>query len=263
MSLQCLENMRHEILEESILCILFYFSYYCGLIIMTIKNLTVEKRSLGNSVVPQGTIARTYCGGLVKDQYIAMKNSTNSDANVASFAARVAALKSVKEETDIKTILAKYGENAALQTGLTIANVVVNHYDNGIDTFTFVVHESVLCDVGKADPITGEVVMSVNSGHNVIISAYALAGALKRENNEARIFANFVVDNPDKASLLFIGGKIDLLSIFVPQGEEYVNPYSSSQKPATFERDKVIHHVSNVKLGEFGKQKFNAMLLDF
>lgn len=72
-----------------------------------------------------------------------------------------------------------------------------------------------------------------------------------------RIFSSEIVDVPRKVSDLFLGGKCDVISQFVPAGEPFVNPFSNSNsesKTYVYDEDRVFHHIVRIELGEFGKE---------
>ena len=82
-----------------------------------------------------------------------------------------------------------------------------------------------------------------------------------KDSPKLAIFANDVIDTPDTANMLYVGSKIDVVMQFVPAGEEYVNPFASNPEPVTFERDKMIHHIITLGLGEVGQDMYHARLM--
>ena len=87
---------------------------------------------------------------------------------------------------------------------------------------------------------------------NVIFkSAYAFAGVLK-ENEYLAFTANDTIVNPKLTSLLTIGGTIDIIQQEVPEGEEYINIFSSDPEPIVFDHDVIINHIVGFKPGKTG-----------
>lgn len=145
--------------------------------------------------------------------------------------------------------------------GLTVKNVVSTVYDTHA-LLTFVVKEFVLGDTrdNTETDAFGAPLVKVGRTHNVQTSSFAVAGVAK-DSPRTAIFATDIVDNPQIANMLFAGSKIDVLLQFVAAGEEYVNPFSSNAAPVVFERDKVIHHILRVELGEVGMDLYHARLM--
>lgn len=143
--------------------------------------------------------------------------------------------------------------------GLTVRNVVAKEFDTHA-LLTFVVKEYVIGDVRSAEEDAfGQPIISLGKTHNVQTSSYAVAGVMK-DSPKMAVFASDVISNPNVANMLFAGAKIDVLMQFVAAGEEYVNPFASNAEPTTFERDKMIHHVVRLELGEVGHDMYREAL---
>lgn len=148
-----------------------------------------------------------------------------------------------------------------LLKGLTVKNVVATQFDTHA-LLTFVIKEVVIGDVRDKEEVDafGQPIVRLGKTHNVQTSSYAVSGVMK-DTPKTAVFATKVVDSPDFANLLFAGGKVDVLMQYVKAGEEYVNPFASNAEPTTFDRDKMIHHVVKVELGEVGQDAYRTMLL--
>lgn len=143
---------------------------------------------------------------------------------------------------------------------LTVKNVVATEFDTHA-LLTFVVKEFVIGDVadaGNTDAF-GQQVFKLGKTHNVQTSSFAVAGVMK-DTPKTAVFATELVDNPSIANLLFAGGKIDVILQYVAAGEEYVNPFASNAESRVFERDKMIHHIVKLELGEVGIDKYHALI---
>lgn len=149
--------------------------------------------------------------------------------------------------------------NAKRVNGLTVRNVVAKEFDTHA-LLTFVVKEYVIGDV-RSDEVDafGQPIITLGKTHNVQTSSYAVAGVMK-DSPKMAIFAADVVSNPNLANMLFAGAKIDVIMQFVAAGEEYTNPFASNAEPATFERDKMIHHIVRLELGEVGHDMYREAL---
>lgn len=150
--------------------------------------------------------------------------------------------------------------NARRVNGLHVKNVVATALDNHT-LLTFVVKEEILGDVRSADTDAfGDAVLTIGKTHNVQTSTYAVAGAMKDCSAKLAIFANEIVDKPAIATRLFAGGTIDLVMQFVPKDTDYINPFASTATPVRFERDKIIHHVIGLTLGEVGQDMYHVRI---
>lgn len=162
-------------------------------------------------------------------------------------------------EDIIKELIAS--GNAKRLNNLTVKNVVATEFDTHA-LLTFVVKEFVIGDTRDANEVDafGQPVVKLGKTHNVQTSSYAVAGVMK-DAAKLAIFATDVVDTPQVANMLFAGAKIDVVMQFVAAGEEYVNPFASNPEPVVFERDKIIHHIVKLELGEVGQDMYRARLM--
>lgn len=162
-------------------------------------------------------------------------------------------------EDIIKELIAS--GNAKRLNNLTVKNVIATEFDTHA-LLTFVVKEFVIGDTRDANEVDafGQPVVKLGKTHNVQTSSYAVAGVMK-DSAKLAIFATDVVDTPQVANMLFAGAKIDVVMQFVAAGEEYVNPFASNPEPVTFERDKMIHHIVALNLGEVGQDMYHARLM--
>ena len=146
-----------------------------------------------------------------------------------------------------------------LLKGLHIKNVVATKYDTH-SLLTFVVKEWVVGDTRSAElDAFGQPVVVLGRTHNVQTSSYAVAGVAK-DSPKGAIFATDIVDDPSIANMLYAGGTLDVILQYVKAGEEYANPFTANSKAATFDRDKVIHHVVALTFGEVGVDMYHERL---
>lgn len=166
----------------------------------------------------------------------------------------------VKSTEDIIKELIASGKAKRIN-GLTVKNVVATQFDTHA-LLTFVVKEFVIGDTRDANEVDafGQPVVRLGKTHNVQTSSYAIAGIMK-DNPKLAIFATDVVDTPQTANMLFAGSKIDVVLQYVPANTEYVNPFASNPEPVVFDRDKMIHHIVSLGLGEVGQDLYRARLL--
>lgn len=143
---------------------------------------------------------------------------------------------------------------------LTVRNVVAKELDQHA-LLTFVIKEYVVGDTRKEGEVDafGQPIVTLGKTHNVQTSSYAVAGVMK-DSPKMAVFAPDVINNPSIANMLFAGSKIDIIMQYVAAGEKYVNPFASKATPTTFERDKMIHHVIRLELGEVGHDMYREAL---
>lgn len=167
---------------------------------------------------------------------------------------------SEKSREDIIKELITSG-SARRVNGLTVRNVVSTQFETHA-LLTFVVKEFVIGDTRDANETDafGEPVVKLGKTHNVQTSSFAIAGVMK-DSAKLALFAAEVVDRPELANALFAGSKIDVIMQHVVAGEEYVNPFASNAEPTVFERDKMIHHIVKLELGEVGMDMYHARLM--
>lgn len=168
----------------------------------------------------------------------------------------------LNREDVIKKLLAS--GKAKRVNGLNVRNVVATNYesDGNIHTLlTFVVKEFVIGDVRDTEQTDAysQPLVKLGKTHNVQSSNYAVAGVMK-DNPKLAIFASDVVDDPTLANMLFAGAKIDVIMQYVPAHTEYVNPFASNPKPTEFDRDKMIHHIVALSMGEVGQDMYRERL---
>lgn len=166
----------------------------------------------------------------------------------------------VKSTEDIIKELIASGKAKRINN-LTVKNVVATQFDTHA-LLTFVVKEFVIGDTRDANEVDsfGQPVVRLGKTHNVQTSSYAVAGIMK-DNPKLAIFATDVVDTPQTANMLFAGSKIDVVLQYVPANTEYVNPFASNPGTVVFDRDKMIHHIVSLGLGEVGQDLYRARLL--
>ena len=95
--------------------------------------------------------------------------------------------------------------------------------------------------------------------NTIYTSLYAIAGALK-EDEELSWIGGIIVDivenkgNAGILNLLFNGSIIDIIQQDVVAGEEYKNPFGSSNLPQVYDHDIIINHIIKFKLGKTGER---------
>lgn len=134
--------------------------------------------------------------------------------------------------------------------GRVITRTIKNFNFEVLDNYTrisFTLREPIKAYVNNVDEDKYELGKS-----NVIFnSAYAFAGVLK-ENEDLAFTANDTVVNPKLTGLLTIGGTIDIIQQEIPEGEEYINIFSSDPEPMVFDHDVIINHIVGFKPGKTG-----------
>lgn len=95
---------------------------------------------------------------------------------------------------------------------------------------------------------------------NIIFSsAYAVAGVLK-ENDELAWLGNVILSNPNCMNLLFSAAELSIIQQEIPAGEDYVNPFSSNDKPTSKDYDWVVNHIVDIKLSKVGQKVYDKLM---
>lgn len=163
----------------------------------------------------------------------------------------------LSKEDVIRMLLANK-KHCRLYKNLTVRNVVHNTDANGFVFFTFVVKETVKGDVTTEDE-NGMLVKSIGSTHNIVSGGYSIVSVMK-DTPKSAIFAADVLNNPKLCNDLFTGGKVDVIAHYIPANTEYINPFSSSNIPTTFDRDRILHYVIKLSFGDVGVDRYNAYI---
>lgn len=131
---------------------------------------------------------------------------------------------------------------------------------NGNPFVTFVVDGYVIGDIrtGEEDAF-GQPIMGLGKTHNVVASKYVVCGVMK-DNPKLAIFAQDFLDDIVKGVELFAGAEVDVVMEYVPANTEYKNPFSSNSEAKVWDRDRMIHHIVRLTLGEVGQDKYLARI---
>lgn len=92
----------------------------------------------------------------------------------------------------------------------------------------------------------------------VFTSLYAVVAILK-DDDDAAFAANHMLSHPDSMSIILSRATIDIIQERVVAGEEYKNPWSSSEEATIFTHDTIITHVINIKLSDFAVRKLDKI----
>ena len=156
-------------------------------------------------------------------------------------------LKGKTYEEKIKILIANGWKK---KSGIKVKNVTPTEKENH-DRITFTVREGFEVDAYVEDPTTHE--FELKKSNFIYSSTYAIAGALK-ETEDMGWLANIIVEDPNSLNVLFNGGTIDIISIEVPAGTPYVNPFSSTPEIKIWNHNQIVNIVTNLKKGKSGER---------
>lgn len=156
-------------------------------------------------------------------------------------------LKGKTYEEKIKILIANGWKK---KSGIKVKNVTPTEKENH-DRITFTVREGFEVDAYVEDPTTHE--FELKKSNFIYSSTYAIAGALK-ETEDMGWLANIIVEDPDSLNVLFNGGTIDIISLEVPAGTPYVNPFSSTPEIKIWNHNQIINIITNLKKGKSGER---------
>ena len=174
----------------------------------------------------------------------------------------------VEETTNVETVevvtvadatFAEVVKNLQKRCGKIITRAVKNFNFEVLDNYTrisFTLREPV--KAYRIDEDSDEWIL--DKSNVVFNSAYAFAGMLK-EDDDLAFTANDCVINPKLMGLLTIGGTIDIIQEIIPEGQEFINPFSNDPEPVTFEHNMIVNHIVGLKPGKTG-QKFLEKYMD-
>lgn len=156
-------------------------------------------------------------------------------------------LKGKTYEEKIKILIANGWKK---KNGIKIKNVTPTEKENH-DRVTFTVREGFEIDAYVENPDTHE--FELKKSNFIYSSTYAIAGALK-ETEDMGWLANIIVEDPESLNVLFNGGTIDIISLEVPAGTPYINPFSSTPEIKVWEHHQIINIITNLKKGKSGER---------
>ena len=137
--------------------------------------------------------------------------------------------------------------------GLTIKNVE-HKIGNNNTYFNFIVKDAKV--IGNASVNNVNVIQKTNA---FAIGSFAVRSTMF-DDVKMSIFANDVLVDDKLVTKLLNGGKIDIIAHLVKAGEEYVNPFSSTDEGHVFTEDRIIHYVTGLTLGPVGEDYYRAYL---
>ena len=158
----------------------------------------------------------------------------------------------VKSKKDIiKELLAS--KRCKAYRGLTIKNVE-HKIGNNNTYFSFTIKDGKI--IGNASVNNVNVIQKTNT---FAIGSFAVRSTMF-DDVKMSIFANDVLVDDKLVTKLLNGGKIDIIAQLVKAGEDYVNPFSSTDEGHIFTEDRIIHYVTGLTLGPVGEDYYRAYL---
>lgn len=158
----------------------------------------------------------------------------------------------VKSKKDIiKELLSS--KRCKAYRGLTIKNVE-HKIGNNNTYFSFTIKDAKV--IGNASVNNVNVIQKTNA---FAIGSFAVRSTMF-DDVKMSIFANDVLVDDKLVTKLLNGGKIDIIAHLVKAGEDYVNPFSSTDEGHVFTEDRIIHYVTGLTLGPVGEDYYRAYL---
>ena len=93
----------------------------------------------------------------------------------------------------------------------------------------------------------------------IYTNTFALASVV-REIPAMAWVAQHIIDEPEILEQIFTGAAIDIIQVFTPENDEFVNPFSTKAEPDVLVRneDAIRDFVVGIKLNPFGFQELRA-----
>lgn len=85
---------------------------------------------------------------------------------------------------------------------------------------------------------------------NIIFTSTFSISSILKEYDDTAFAADYLRDNPEALKIVLSRSNIDILQEEVGEGEEYINPFSTSRNATVFEHNTIINHIVGIKLSE-------------
>lgn len=175
------------------------------------------------------------------DSIDAIEDSIDEDDPFAEYEDEADDIKSKKDI--IKELLAS--KRCKAYRNLSIRNV--EHKIGKNNTyFNFTINDAKV--IGNATVNNANVIQKTNV---FAIGSFAVRSTMF-DTPKMSIFANDVLTDDKLAGDLLNGGKVDIIAQLVKAGEEYINPFSSSDEPHIFTEDRIVHYITALEFGPSG-----------
>ena len=92
----------------------------------------------------------------------------------------------------------------------------------------------------------------------IFVSAFSVASILK-DDDDAAFAANHLLQHPESMCVILSRAKISIVQQTVAENEEYVNPWSESAEPTTFDHEVIINHLADIKLSDFALRRLDKL----
>jgi hypothetical protein len=164
---------------------------------------------------------------------------------------------------DFKNIIIDLIKNKGCKkiSGLRVKNVTLKQQENYLRA-SLTLMNKIPCFVPVNDD-NGDVVEYKQGLVNVIYtSSFAIAAILKNDEENAWL-GGHIIKHPQGILPLLVGSTISVIQQFVPEGTEYVNPFTTREDadPIPFDHDTIIYHIVDITLGKSGV-KFADKMMD-
>lgn len=184
------------------------------------------------------------------DSIDAIEDSIDEDDPFAEYEDEVE--DDVKSKKDIiKKLLAS--KRCKAYRGLTIKNVE-HKIGNNNTYFSFTIKDAKI--IGNASVNNVNVIQKTNV---FAIGSFAVRSTMF-DDVKMSIFANDILTDEKLVTKLLNGGKIDIIAQLVKAGENYVNPFSSTDEGNVFTEDRIIHYITAVTLGPVGEDYYREYI---
>lgn len=150
-------------------------------------------------------------------------------------------------QTAIKNLLAN---GAKRINGLKIKNINCSEKDN-YTMVSFTLTSPIRGYVSNDNGLTFEEGLT----NIVYTSLYGIVGALKEDENLSWM-SSFLLDKPDILKLVLNGATVDVIQQDVPQGTEFINPFTTRTDTVSqvYDHDIIINHIIKFKLSKTGEK---------
>lgn len=92
----------------------------------------------------------------------------------------------------------------------------------------------------------------------IFVSMFTILSLL-RDDDDASFAVNHLTTRPEAMQVLLANAEIDVIQEPVTSGQEYTNPFSSSDTKVVFDHDTYINHAVSIKLSEKAKKMLEKL----
>lgn len=149
---------------------------------------------------------------------------------------------------ELKQVIAELVKNGAEKVNdIIVKSVTVKEKEEWAQVI-LKVNKDVKMNVQDAD--SGE--YTRGTGRTIFVSSFSI-GAILGDMPQVALFKRMIMTTPEALETILSFAKISILQEEVPEGTEYVNPFSTTGHASVIQHDTIISHIVSIELGAEGE----------